>query len=184
MKIIGICGSPRRWNTEILIRGALKEVKEAGAETELILLRTKKIELCRGCMEICLGGECKIKDDMRDINRELIKADGFIIGSPTYFGLPSGLLKNFMDRTSPIYERLKHKPAVVIAVGMAESDFGGIELTAQALRTFCLWHEMVVVGGPLCVKAGKAGEVKKNKEALNKAKMLGKELMRFIKKKW
>lgn len=183
MKIVGICGSPRKGNTEILLREALKGTKKVGAETKLILLRMKKIELCRGCIEICLEGECKIKDDMRAINRELIKADGFIIGSPTYFGLPSGLLKNFMDRTSPIYGKLKHKPAVVIAVGMAESDFGGIELTAQALRTFCLWHEMVVVDGPLCVGAGKAGEVKKNKKILNKAKVLGKELMNFIKRK-
>ncbi|MDI6807133.1 MAG: hypothetical protein QMD14_05005, partial [Candidatus Aenigmarchaeota archaeon] len=55
---------------------------------------------------------------------------------------------------------LKHKPAVVIAVGMAGSDFGGIELTAQALRTFCLWHEMVVVDGLMC-EAGRLVKLRK-----------------------
>ena len=47
MKIIGVCGSPRRGgNTEYLLRLALEEAEEGGAETELILLCDKEIEPC------------------------------------------------------------------------------------------------------------------------------------------
>lgn len=183
MKIIGICGSPRKGgNTEILLKEALKGAEEAGAETELILLREKNIASCKGCIEFCMKKEvCKIADDANELNEKLTKADGFIIGSPTYFGLPSGILKNFMDRTSPIYGKLNNKPVVIITVGMSETDFGGIELTAQALRTFCLWHEMIVVGSPVCVKAEKIGEVSKNKRALISARKLGGKIVNVIK---
>ena len=35
MKVIGICGSPREGNCELLLRTALDAAKKAGAETEL-----------------------------------------------------------------------------------------------------------------------------------------------------
>ena len=50
MRILGICCSPRKGgNTEILLREALEGAREAGCETELILVAGKKIAACDGC---------------------------------------------------------------------------------------------------------------------------------------
>ena len=44
MKIVGICGSPRRGgNTEILLKEALRGASEGGAEVEEVFLRDKTI---------------------------------------------------------------------------------------------------------------------------------------------
>lgn len=183
IKIIGICGSPRKGNTEWMIQKALEGAKQAGAETELILLREKRIEMCKGiCSDNCIKNQkCVIKDDMTQIYDKLLKADGIIIGAPTYFGLPPGILKNFMDRTSPIYRKLDNKVGGVLTVGMSESNFGGIELSAQAIRIFLLWHNMTVVGGPVCAKAEKPNEIETDKKVEKECMELGKKIVNVCK---
>ena len=57
-----------------------------------------------------------IRDDMPELYPELLAADGWAIGTPGYFDLLSGLLKNFMDRTCPIWPKLSGKPVVGMAV--------------------------------------------------------------------
>jgi multimeric flavodoxin WrbA len=136
MKVVGICGSPRRGNTEWMLRKLLEGAAKAGAETELILLREKNIEWCDGCLSCEAGGEhrkgiCMIQDDMQEIYAKLVEADGLALGTPVYFELLSALLKNFMDRTCPIWPKLELKPVVGIAV--AE---GGIGKAVDNLKTY------------------------------------------------
>ena len=136
MKVIGICGSPRKGNTEWMLGKLLEEVAQSGVETELILLRELAIKGCDGCLSCELGGKgrkgrCKIQDDMQQIYPKLIEADGWALGTPVYFELLSGLLKNFMDRTCPIWTKLGSKPVVGIAV--AEE---GIGKAIENLRTY------------------------------------------------
>ena len=136
MKVIGICGSPRKGNTEWMLIKLLGEVARSGVETELILLREKAIKGCDGCLACEIGGKerkgtCRIKDDMQQIYPRLLAADGWALGTPVYFELLSGLLKNFMDRTCPIWTKLEGKPVVGIAV--AEE---GIGKAVDNLRTY------------------------------------------------
>ena len=87
MKILGIVGSPRKGgNTEILVEEALTATREAGAQTEIILLADKNIAGCDGCGSCFETGVCKIKDDMQSIYPQLEAADAIIFGSPVYFG--------------------------------------------------------------------------------------------------
>ena len=136
MKVVGVCGSPRKGNTEWMLRKLLERAAEAGADTELILLREKDIKGCNGCLGCEAGGKarrgiCRINDDMQQIYPKLIEADGLALGTPVYFEMLSGLLKNFMDRTCPIWPMLESKPIVGIAV--AEE---GIGKAVQNLRTY------------------------------------------------
>jgi len=57
MKVVGICGSPRKGNTEWMLRKLLGGAAKAKAETELILLREKNISWCDGCLSCEAGGE-------------------------------------------------------------------------------------------------------------------------------
>ena len=137
MKVVGICGSPRRGNTEWMIRRLLEAVARRGADTELILLRRKSIKGCNGCLTCEVGGKarqgvCKIKDDMQEIYPKLLEADCLVLGTPVYFEMLSGLLKNFIDRTCPIWPRLEGKLFAGIAV--AEE---GVGKAVDNLRTYC-----------------------------------------------
>ncbi|SHJ81303.1 Multimeric flavodoxin WrbA [Paramaledivibacter caminithermalis DSM 15212] len=99
MKIIGICGSPReKSNTEFFVQLTLDELKKKGFDTEFITLRNKKVQECSGCYYCANNNECKIKDDFDDIFREMLQADGIILGSPVYHSSITPKLKALLDR--------------------------------------------------------------------------------------
>ncbi len=126
MKILSICGSPRKGNSEAII-SRLKEIfEQKGIENEIILLREKNIQRCRGCVEYCNKNlKCLHKDDMPEIIQKMITADGYVFVSPNYFAMPPGLFKDFIDKCSVLYTAydftkkpdLSKKRALVITVG-------------------------------------------------------------------
>ena len=123
MKILSICGSPRKGNSETILLKIKELLKERGVENEIILLRKKDIHRCLGCVEYCNHKlECQIKDDMREIMKKMEEADGFVFISPNYFKMPTGLFKDFIDRCSVFCtagkeEQFEKKKAVVIGIG-------------------------------------------------------------------
>jgi multimeric flavodoxin WrbA len=181
MKIIGICGSPRRGNTETLLIEALKGSKGTGAKTELILLREKNIEFCGGCLSCEKTGKCHIDDDMQEIYKNLIESDAIIFGSPTYYNNVTALFKNLIDRTNVFYRNndLKNKKAAIICVGGMKLNEGSIENAAKQIKIFCEIQGMKVVG-KLLASATKSNEISKNKEILNKARNLGVKVVKSI----
>jgi multimeric flavodoxin WrbA len=103
MNVIAVSDSPRKGNTEWMLNKLLEILAQSGVEVELILLRKKEIKRCTGCLT-CEDREgfCKLKDDMQEIYPKLLATNAIILGSPVYFEMISGLLKNFIDRTCPI----------------------------------------------------------------------------------
>jgi multimeric flavodoxin WrbA len=121
MKIIGICGSPRRGNSEWMLEQVMREAALNGAEVETLLLRKMDVRMCRGCLA-CekerqeKPGNCVIKDDMHKVFPKLLAADALVLSTPVYFEMLSGLLKNFLDRTCSIWPRLEGKRLAGLAV--------------------------------------------------------------------
>ncbi len=143
MKVIGICGSPRKGNTEWMLSKLLEEVARSGVETELILLRELNIKGCNGCLACEHGGKerkgtCRIQDDMQQIYPRLLAADGWALGTPVYFEMLSGMFKTFMDRTCPIWTKLEGKPVVGIAV--AEEGIGKAVDNLRTYASVCGMH--------------------------------------------
>lgn len=176
MKVLGICGSPRKGNTEFMLKTVLDSAKKAGAETELILLREKNIKPCDSCNS-CYGTEkgCHIKDDMQEIYKKIIEMDILVLASPNYFDNVSGLMKNFIDRTnayclSPNFDKFKGKKVVLICVG-AQSP----EPVEKALKPFTNYFKMKVVGKVLA-KADKPREIKGNRNKIHECVELGKKI--------
>ncbi|MBM3173063.1 MAG: flavodoxin family protein [Chloroflexi bacterium] len=176
MKIIGICGSPRKGNTEWMLRTLMEEAAKYGAEVELLLLRKMDVRTCRGCLTCEEGGKerkgiCKIKDDMTETYPKLLSADAILLATPGYFEMLSGLLKNFLDRTCPIWPRLEGKKVVGLAV--AEE---GIGQAIQNLKTYASLCKMRWVGSATAL-AKTPGEVAQNKELGRRLKQLAKRLV-------
>ena len=183
MKVVGICGSPRKGNTETLLREAVNSAKEKGADTELILLKDKNIKFCDGCLTCEKTGKCHINDDMQEIYKKLTQSDAIIFGSPTYYDNVTALFKNFIDRTNVFYlnKNLKNKIAAIICVGGMKLYENSIENAAEQIKIFCKIHGMKVVE-KLLVSATKSNEISKNKKIINKARNLGRKIVKSIKK--
>ena len=102
-KIYAVNGSPRKnGNTAQLLQKALEGAASAGAEVKLIQLADLNFSGCRSCFA-CKKLEnpapvCVLKDDLAEILKELLQADGIIMGSPIYFGAETGLYRNFLER--------------------------------------------------------------------------------------
>ena len=136
MNILGICGSPRRGNTEWMLTAVLDAAARAGADVELVLLRKQRFEPCRGCLacekrDAEGRGSCVIDDGVRNILPRLLAADVIVLATPGYMGLLSGLMKTFLDRTCPVWPALHGKGIASLAV--AEESLGA---ALRNLRTY------------------------------------------------
>ncbi len=121
MKILSVCGSPRKGNSEAILNRIKQILEKKGVENEIILLRERNIERCDGCVEYCNKKlDCKKQDDMIEIFEKIKNADGYAFVCPNYFRMPPGIFKNFIDRCSILYTAqtdLSMKRAIVIVVG-------------------------------------------------------------------
>jgi multimeric flavodoxin WrbA len=162
VRILGIVGSPRKGNTELLVREALKSAEAVGnVVTEVMPIARLKIHSCIACFrcfdENTEGRACpSFQDDMEEVYPKLARSDGIIIASPVYFGGITGQLKTLLDRTEPFvrYARtgygggLSNKVGGAIAVGYNRN--GGQETSIQMIHSYFLVHDMIVVGsGPV-----------------------------------
>ncbi len=129
MKVLGLVGSSRKQgNTEIMVKEALLGAKEQGAEAQLLRLTDLHIKPCTGCMSWVFRGErCRLDDDMYFLLDEMLKADAFIIGAPTYVLSPAGIMKMIVDRVYMVSSVERHrwlgkKAATIAVAGIAGWD--------------------------------------------------------------
>jgi NAD(P)H dehydrogenase (quinone) len=92
------------------------------------------------------GVKCIVKKVDEATLDDLLKADGIVIGSPTYYGLMSAKIKSFIDKSVEIHGKLEGK------VGAAFTTSGGTatgaETTLLSLIEAFLIHGMIVQGNP------------------------------------
>ncbi|MCR5024144.1 MAG: flavodoxin family protein [Lachnospiraceae bacterium] len=106
MKILVFNGSPKGElsDTMHITRAFLCGMKEtADQEINIINAIDKKIEPCTGCFS-CMGngGNCILKDDMKNILEEILSSDLLIWSFPLFcYGMPAPL-KALLDRTLPL----------------------------------------------------------------------------------
>jgi len=97
MKLLAICGSPRKGNSY----KALKEIGDAYSHVdyEILHLNDLNFSLCKGCYSCVVKGEekCPIKDERDMILEKMMEADGVIFASPVFSHMVSAMMKNFFD---------------------------------------------------------------------------------------
>ncbi len=116
LKILGICGSPRKKSTYTAMEAALKAAEETGGvQTELVELRGKKINPCIHCNK-CLKENSKyctvFKDDMQDLYDKVYECDALLLGSPVYEMNITAQLIAFLNRFRPTWVMLKNDPYI------------------------------------------------------------------------
>jgi multimeric flavodoxin WrbA len=172
VKVLAIVGSPRKENTYKLVEAVAEAIaKKKNLETELVHLVDFDIKHCSGCSDFCeKTGECNIQDDMQKLYSKLKEADVFIIGTPTYYWNVTGLVKDFIDRTNPLYHTESLKGKMGAAVAVSEED--GQELALSAISSFFELQNVKQLGGIAIARGDKpVGEAE-----LEMAKTLGKRI--------
>ena len=185
MRVLGIVCSPRKGgNTEILVREALEAVREAGGETELILVADMNIAPCDGCGACDEDGTCRIEDDMQTVYQQLELADGVIFGTPVYFLNVSAQAKAVMDRTYAFLRGGKLRGKVAAAIVAARRVGAGQVL--GLLYPYFTVQRMVIAGGGIGYGRGK-GEVRQgvggspSLSAVEEARAVGRNVVRMVK---
>lgn len=144
MKALLINGSPRKGNTFFLLQQLGKELESLGFDVELINLADFNIAPCKGC-NACLKGECSQKDDVFVVLRKMEEADAIVIGTPTYFGSISGLVKNLIDRSRMArMGNFKLRNRVFAPVVTSGLRHGGAEFAVMSLLIYALGQGMIV----------------------------------------
>ncbi len=111
---------------------------------------------------------------------ELPQVQGVILGSPVYYGLPTGKIKTWIDESVKYHGKLTH------LVGGAFCSAGGIhtgsETTILALLQACLVHGMIIQGNPHGSHYGVASKGAPGEKEIENCKKLGSRVAELVKK--
>ena len=102
-KIVAVNAGPRNgWNTDTLIREAVKGAESAGAQVQNFdLFRLEKYTgciSCFGCKREKFKGHCVCRDGLTPVLDAVREADGLIIGSPNYLSEMTASFRAFYER--------------------------------------------------------------------------------------
>ena len=187
MKVLGICGSPRRGgNTDVLLKEALRGAVGAGVEVEEIFLRDKKMSPCLEIYGCRKDGRCVIQDDFQDVAEKMILADALILASPIFFYAVSAHTKILIDRCQslwvkqyvlnlPVVPGRSRRRGAFIAVGATRGKrlFDGVLLT---VRYFFDALEVDLAETLLVRGVDHKGEILEHPDLIDKAHELGRKL--------
>lgn len=168
VRLVGISSSPRRGNTEILVKEALAAAAEKyRVRIEYISFKGKEIKGCydcKACVRRRTGSlltQCVLEDDWRELVTPLVDPvpHGVIIGSPVYFYDVNAQLRAFMERCTALfkqywYQGFPYPPpdwsrtaAGALAIGFHRH--GGQEHALGTILNWFLANGFVVVGSHL-----------------------------------
>jgi multimeric flavodoxin WrbA len=142
MKVLGISGSPRIGKTtESFVKEILSSVD---CKTEFISLANLNIQPCMACLGCGNDNICIINDDMKWLRDKVLEADGYVIGSTTYFGTLNALTHCFLERFFQFRHQeamlLSGKPVILAGVG----GHNGKKAT-ESMRPFMSANRLLIV---------------------------------------
>lgn len=155
MKVLGVCGSPRKSLTESSLAYAL-DIFSAydDCEPTMYTLRQKKINFCIHCNR-CIKDNlryCPVYDDgMTKLYPLMEEADIILLASPVYNMAPSGQTMTMLNRLRPLGKMMSEggwakKVGISLAVG--GTRHGGQETALGVL------NNAILSFGMNCVSAG------------------------------
>jgi NAD(P)H-dependent FMN reductase len=121
VKILGICGSPRKEKASGTAKLVQTVLAASGCEYEYISLRGKNIAGCIACLGCVKDNICKVEDDLAPLREKIVAADAYVIGAPNYYtglnALTHALLERWFQFRHQAGNLLWGKLAVTIGVG-------------------------------------------------------------------
>ena len=88
-------------------------------------------------------------EDLTQTPDDLLKYDGYILGSPTYLGGVSGPFKMFMDATGRLWRTQKLKGKLAAGFTVSSLPSGDKQSTLVSMFVFCMQHGMLWMGNAI-----------------------------------
>lgn len=184
-RVILLSGSPRpEGNTFQVLHESLKVIESNGVKAELISLAGKKIQSCIACGKCAELKKCVLQDDMNDIIEKVRNAQGFIVGSPVYFGTARGDLMSALQRLGRVSGATDHFLSWKVGGPIAVARRGGQTASVQEMLMFYLMNDMIIPGSTYWnIVFGQApGDVWKDEEGIRTIRRFSENVAKLIKK--
>ena len=143
MKVLLVNGSPRQHGCTYT---ALKEAAEAfharGIETEIVWVGNKEVAGCTACGACRNTGKCIFNDLVNELGQKLDSYDGFVFGSPVYYGGPSGQILSLMNRL--FYSNSKKMAGKPVSA-VVSCRRGGASAAFQQMNMHFMMTNMIVI---------------------------------------
>ena len=193
-KVLGVAGSPRKnGNSDVLLKQVLKGVRMKNVESSFIQLRDIQFQGCIGCEKcrkdkICTG----LNDGMSLTYNQIITSKGLVLVSPTHNYNITSWMKAFIDRLYCFYNFENTRPrawssqladqdrkAVLVAV-CEQSNKKDMGFTLEAMRVPIEALGYQVIGEQAIYRIFDKGKVKEDTESMEKAFLLGENLVKSL----
>lgn len=183
-KVLMINGSPREnGNTKLALKEVAKTLNEEGIETVIVDIGKKAMQGCIACGWCGRMGKCTFSDMVYDKILEEFRdgIDGFIVGSPVYYGGPNGSVCALMDRICYSLNRyMQFKPAASVVVCRR----GGASAAFERLNQYFTILNMPIVSSQYwnMVYGQTPGQAQLDEEGMQTMRTLGRNMAWMIKK--
>lgn len=184
-KVIMLSASPRpSGNTYQVLEECAKVIEDEGLEVEIISLIGKNIRSCIACGRCAELGECSQNDPLNEIIGKIKEAEGFIVGSPVYFGTARGDLMSALQRIGMVSMRNDNFLSWKVGGPIAVARRGGHTSTIQEMLMFFFINDMIVPGSTYwnMVFGHAPGQVQDDEEGMRTIRKFGYNVAALIKK--
>ncbi len=143
MKVLLVNGSPRQHGcTYTALAEVAKTLQDKGIETDIHWVGNQAVPGCTACGSCHKTGVCIFDDQVNDIAARLDRYDGFLFGTPVYYGGPSGQILSFMNR---LFYSASRKMAGKPVSAVVSCRRGGASAAFQQLNMHFMMTNMLII---------------------------------------
>lgn len=143
-KILLINGSPNEHGcTDAALQEVADTLNKNGVDSEILWLGKKPMQDCIACFKCQETGKCVFGDLVVETAERMDEFDGLVVGSPVYYGGPTGRLTSFLDRF--FFSVDKKKIIGKLAASVVSCRRGGASASFERLNQYFLMTNMHVV---------------------------------------
>ena len=181
-KALLINGSPNEHGcTDAALQELAASLTANGVEAEILWLGKKPMPDCIACGHCQEAGACVFPDLVNAVSARMDEFGALVVGSPVYYGGPSGRLCSFLDRLffSSDAEKFRGK----LAASVVSCRRGGATASFERLNQFFLMNNMHAVGSQYWnqVHGFTAEDVRRDAEGLQTMRTLGQNMAYLLK---
>lgn len=122
-------------------------VTDAGNNVEVVTLRDKEINFCKGCLACQKTQKCIIRDDANEIVEKMKFSDVIVWVTPVYYYNMSGQMKTMIDRSNPLYTSDYLFKDIYLIVTAADSNINAADGTINGLMGWISCYEKAELKG-------------------------------------
>lgn len=194
-KIMGITAGRKNSNSEILLKEALLQCQQKGADVCMVNLRDYQIKDCTGCTSCTIGMSqgkntgCVLddQDDKKKLMKTMLDADAVIFSMPTYDLMACASFLRFAQR-SLSYETsfleaigaIEHKDRIAALIAVGGSTRSWMSMSLESMQAAMFTTDMKVIDMYLATRVPAPAQCLLYDDMINRAGQVGLHVMRAV----